>query len=353
MLSWLQAGGGPPARGFELHVFDREGALQWKHTDGNASLSSTLVTDEGSVWTSRSSGPGDYHGARISGPAAADVYADFTPLGPPDDAGLVPGQMVLDEMLGTWVLGWLDPQANTWTSVDGMTSTWYRQRDGGFVFRSGDDLVLQTPGLRTELVALGEHADLQPTYGNSEDWLLLANGERTTWARVDLAGGTVSALDLDAPGAHEPMSCYGIEASIDPQGRVLVPSRDASTAEVLRLHPDDGTWEPLGLPVTNIEALHADPFGEAVLIRADGPGTTFCPPPEFDPAPDVLEGSQTILDLPDLEPLVIPELQWFVSVRADGQCVAYSDGSRSTTLLDPVSNETLALPPNVGIVYVQ
>ena len=27
VLSWLQAGGGPPARGFELHVFDREGAL--------------------------------------------------------------------------------------------------------------------------------------------------------------------------------------------------------------------------------------------------------------------------------------------------------------------------------------
>ena len=202
------------------------------------------------------------------------------------------------------------------------------------------------------LGAVCEHADLAPTYGDSNDWLLLANGERTIWARVDLVGGTVSALDLEPPGAQTPMTCYGIEATIDTQGRVLVPSRDESHAEVLRLHPGDGTWESLGVPVTGIEALHATPYGDAVVIRADGPGTTFCPRQAFDPAPGVLQGTQTILDLPDLEPVVIPELQWLVSVRADGHCLAYSDGSRATTLRDPVSGESLALPANVGIAYV-
>jgi len=355
VLSWLQVGNSPPARGYELHVFDRAGALQWTHTEGNASVYSSLVADDGSVWGTRSTGPGDDHGASWSGPFAPAVYPEYTPLGIPDDAGLVPSRQVLDPDTGAWTLGWFDPQTGAFVPVEGMSSTWYRARDGGFVFRSGDALVWQSPRQRTMLVALGEHAGLEPTYGGTHDtgdWLLLSNSERTEWARVDLGGGTVESLELDAPGAMVPMSCYGIEASIDGQGRVLVPSRDASTAEVLRHQPEDGSWEAVGLPVTNIDALHATPHGDAVLIRADGPGTTFCPPPAFDPAPGVLTGAQTMLDLPELEaPVVVSEEQWLLGLRADGRCFALGDAA-GATIVDPVSGESLGLGTDVGVVFV-
>jgi hypothetical protein len=269
--------------------------------------------------------------------------------GPPDAAGHVPGTLATDGRPGWWrgdsdlLIGISHPYPY-WYLRDGDAFVYIAAIEGTptIVRESLDDY---TATALPELIGV---PNLQVEWRSSASWVLVvtidAQGFPDRWARVEVATGELIWLDTTLPGAWTRLECFGPSAALDRRGRLLQPVRDTATAQVLRLDPSTGGWDPIGRVLTGVDAIDATAMGDAMVVRADGSGMTFCPLQSFEPAPDALSGTSVqILGPNDRESIIVPSDRWPI-LRQDGGCAALV-GAATVTVLDLEADVQLEVAP--------
>lgn len=333
-----------------LSMFDAAGNELWIHAEEHAQIGGPHLGADGTVAATLSHEEGTSESVVIVEGVITRSTSGFYVLGPPDAAGHVPGTLADDGRPGWW-----RGDSGLLVGITHPYPYWYVRDDDAFVYfnaiegvptvvRESLDEYAATP-----LPELMGFPGLQVEWRSSASWILVITldvaGLPQGWARVEVATGELVWLDATLPGEWTRLECYSPSAALDRRGRLLQPARDASTAQVLRLDPSTGAWDPVGRLLTGVDAVDATPVGDALVVRADGAGMTFCPLQTFDPAPEALAGTSIqILRPNDREPLVVPADRWPL-VREDGRCAALV-GAETVTLLDLDTSAQLELTPD-------
>lgn len=333
-----------------LSMFDTAGTELWIHAEDHGQIAGPYLGADGTVAATLSLEEGTSEAVVVVEGEITRSAAGFYVLGPPDAAGHVPGTVAADGRPGWW-----RGDNGLVAGIRHPSPYWYVRDDDAFVY------VLEIEGMptivreslddvtETALPELDGFPGLQVEWRSSASWVLVmaldVQGLPQGWARIEVATGEMTWLDTTLPGAWTRLECYGNSAVLDRRGRLLQPARDAATAQVLRLDPSTGAWDPLGRLLTQVDAVDATAVGDSLVVRADGSGMTFCPLQTFEPAPEALAGtSLQILRSGDRESIVVPTDRWPV-VREDGRCAALV-GAETVTLLDLEANAQLEVSPD-------
>ncbi|MEM6990559.1 MAG: hypothetical protein AAF721_08685 [Myxococcota bacterium] len=334
------------AAAYELHVFDRSGQPRWQFAEANARLYSLAVGVDGSVVGQRETIAGANSTVHFATNGDATSIPDFQPYGATDETGRIAGREKIGEELGE--LGWYDTTTASFVPVsETPSSPWFLRREGGFVYRTEAALIVETPA-SVQTIPLGSFSEssVRTIQG---DWAILYDGATDAHARLQLSDGQVEPLDLTPPPGWEHFICYGLDATIDAQGRLLMPMRNEAVAQLQRYDVDAGSWETIGEPVTAVDQLTSYTVTNSVAIITHGSGQTFCPTTEFEAAPGALEGQQTQFAAGDA--LYLLPSDRALSVRDDGECLAHLDQRGGTVVLDPASGLEHTVAPANNFVF--
>jgi hypothetical protein len=336
-------------RGSSISLFGTDGALRWRHDEPHALVGDVFVAPDGSIVITREHEDTSIDGAIVDGEGAPIVLADFWPGALPLASGFVPGRRTSGDAN---VPGWFDIAAASFQPVSSTpAASWQLHRGGDIVYLTDGGVVVESPDV-ANTISLRGFGDVTLS-GRAGEWLLFHTDDGSGFARVSFAG-VVEAVDLTLPAGLDVLECYTLQPGIDADGRLLVPTRDASVAQLRRLDPRNGTAEPIGFPVTRVDNMDAQTVGGTYVVRADGFNTTFCPTQEWAPAPDALSG--TVLQIVRASSgtaHVLPEDAFVLGTDGDGACAAYSDLRGTTRLLDVESGETYELGAIASVAFEQ
>lgn len=344
--------------GSVLALFDTTGAPLWTRAEPDVLVGSLYVADDGAIAATRTLEDGSQRFALFVDGDIAGTVEGFFPHGPRGADGHVPGRISNDD--GATLPGWLRPDAVTVQAVSStIVDAWFVPDDGAFVYvtpgKSSPWLVRESPSRPAfdVLSVLAGAPTLRISRSSSAQWLLVEvlddAGESQGWVRVSVDDGTAEAIELAPPAGFTEFACYWPNPVIDSRGQVLAPLRDASIAQVQRLDPSTGTWQPIGRAVTTVDAVDVTVHGDSYLVQARGPNTTFCQPEVFEPAEGALVGTslQLVRPVDDVEYVLPSDLAW-TSVRNDGACAALV-GAETITLLDVAEGSEMVLAGFTGV----
>lgn len=336
--------------GSDVALLASTGERVWTREEPDATVAGLYLGTDGSIVATRGVESGGSEGVMFTMTGDAIALPDFYPVDARRDDGWVPGQLV--SARGIPRQGWIAPERAAVRDVSfEMHGAWFVMDDGRFVYlalaEAGPALVREGPRdlELTPLVDLGA-ADVDALWisvSGDRSWVLVGRNDGSAWWRASLDDGEVEPLQLSPAFGFTTLECYAPEASIDDAGRILLAVRDASSAAVHRLDPGVRAWEPLGEPVTEVDAIGASAYGDTYVVRSDAQGTTFCPPQSFEPGPAALAGAilQLVRPVDGVAQVFAADTAW-ATPSPDGLCVAIVD-PRSTTLLDLGRDTELAL----------
>lgn len=335
--------------GSHLAVLSAAGELSWEHEEPDASMSAPQIGDDGSMVLQRTPSGAVSEGVLLPGPGAQEiVLPDFFPSGPLGVDGWMRGYLATPQ--GSSVPGWMSTDVEWQGLRASPLATWHARADGSYVYLAAANatpaLVIDTPADAVDVpLPMLVGVDQSALYvGSSPDaeWLLVHENEGRWW-RVSVADGTTVELVLDPPEGAMPLECYQAAAVIDDAGRVLLSTRDASSAAVLRFDPAGASWSPMGERVTNVDDMNAMIFGETALVYSSGSGETFCPPQTYEPGDAPLTGTtQQLVRPPDGISRLVPTESW-ASPDPTGVCAALVNAD-GVTLIDLVTQQELVIP---------
>ncbi|HWB78858.1 MAG TPA: hypothetical protein VG755_28045 [Nannocystaceae bacterium] len=337
--------------GAELTLFTDAGTEIWSAHEDGASFSTIYLADDGSIATLRSYEEGLAEGVLYRDADDQLVLPDFMPQGRKRDDDWIPGSQFGAKLS---VTGWMSTDLEFRALHYPVIWSWIPSDDGELIYLTegagAPILVIDEPEawVTFDLPALGgvDQQLLTMSASPSFGWLLVHDGADGWW-RVEVASGATEVLDVTPPDGATMFECYSPSAVIDDAGRLLVATRDATAAAALRYDPSANTWESLGERVTYVDDIGALPFGETLLVRTSGQGTTFCPPQEFDPGTAVLAGTtqQLVRPIDGYAKVLAPDV--YPLPDRSGSCAALTSSGGLTLLdithdleLDPVGDDT-------------
>lgn len=321
--------------GATLHGFDRAGVLSWSTTFDGVLTSNLWAGPEGlAASTSELLGGGPV--GLVATAAGGLSLAAHVPIGGPAE-GVVP----VVELMGDSVFGppgWIRLADESFTAVapapldpyavvvaEGSATLEYVTASG-----PGPAFVSAQPSETTVIELPAGFADMAMTTfaavaGNFR--LLRADTSPEVFARVDLELGEASVVDPTPPEGWDWFDCFGRQAALDPDGRVLFELRSADAASVWAYDVDAQAWSQLGLPMSGVEDIEfAGGVGDVHVVRGIASG--FCTDVEWlEAAPaDALIGAslQVVRHAPALA-IEVPAANEEVPIDAGQRCVAFEE----------------------------